>query len=179
MKVYEVATGREARSINAPPGATYTLGYTGDGKSLVGSHADGTLRAWDAETGLESRNLSSAGYVHAYAFSRDGKLLAYPTGDGSIQLVESAGWRDGSSLEGHVGGTSFLAFDPSGRFLATTGLDGSVKVWDIATKKMVNALATGVGQQSRIAFSADGQTIIVASTGAGADAVVRVFGRKK
>jgi WD40 repeat protein len=178
VKVFEVATGREVRSIQAPPGATYTLGYSGDGKSIVASHADGTLRAWDAETGQESRNLSAAGYVHAYAFSRDGKLMAYPTADGSIQVVESAGWRETVLLEGHPGGTCYLAFDPTGRFLATTGQDASVKVWDISTRKMVNALATGVGQMSRIAFSADGQSLIVTGTEP-QPGVIRVFGRKK
>jgi WD40 repeat protein len=90
-------------------------------------------------------------------------------------VVETATWLEASTLEGHPGGTSYLAFDPSGRFIASTGRDGSVKVWDWAGRKMVNALALGVGDGSRIAFGIDGQTIVVT----GADGNLRVFGRKR
>lgn len=175
VKIYEVSTGREVRTIQAPQGATYTLGYSGDGKYIVGSHADGTLRAWDAELGSEARNLSAAGYVHAYAFSRDGKLMAYPAADGSLQIIEMGTWNETASLEGHPGGAWSVAFDPSGRFLASAGKDGSVKVWEVSSRKMVNALATGVGQTARLTFTPEGQALVVT----GSDSVVRVFGRKK
>ncbi len=182
MKIYEVEGGRELRAIPTPGGATYSMGFTGDGKYVVGSQADERIRAWSVADGSEVKDFSRAtGYVHTYAFSRDGGLVAYPAADGTIVLAETAGWNaDGAArpeprkLEGHPGGTSFLAFHPGGRHLASTGTDGSLRIWAVVSGKLVRELPGQAGAGARVAFTSDGQSIVVA----GGDEVIRVFGRK-
>jgi WD40 repeat protein len=184
VKIFEVEGGREIRSITTTGGATYSMGFTGDGKYVVGSQGDECIRAWSVADGAEVKGFTrSIGYVHTYAFTRDGRMLAYPASDGAIALVETETWKQplpaGKSapeprkLEGHPGGTSFVAFHPSGRHLASTGVDGSLRIWDVASGKVVREFA-GLGQGSRVAFGADGQSVVVA----GGDEMIRVFGRK-
>lgn len=185
VKIYETASGRELRSIATRGGATYTLGFTGDARFLVGVQADGNLRAWRVADGAEVACVSpKAGYVHTSAFSRDGRLFAYPGAGGAVVLAETGEWTEPGAdpanprrlrvFEGHPGGAGFLAFHPAGRHLASSGADGSVRIWELATGKRVATLAPGAGASPRLAFTSDGQSLVVA----GGDEVVRVYGPK-
>ncbi len=180
MKIFEVEGGREVRSITTTGGATYSMGFTGDGKYVVGSQGDECIRAWSVADGAEVKGFTrSIGYVHTYAFSRDGRIVAFPAADGSIAMFDTATWKQAApseprKLEGHPGGTSFVAFQPSGRHLASTGMDGGLKVWEVSTGKVVREFPGLVGPGARVAFTADGQSLVVA----GGDEVIRVFGRK-
>jgi WD40 repeat protein len=172
MKIFEVATGREVRSLAAPAGATYTLAYAADGRFLLASHADETFRVWNIQDGAEVKRLA-AGYVHTVAASRDGRWVAFPLPEGGVALVETSGWERRAVFEGHPGGTSYVAFHPHGRHLASTGADGSLRVWDLTGRKPFVTLAAQVGNNSRLAFSGDGRRLVVAGT----DGMMRVFAR--
>lgn len=182
VKVFEVEGGREVRTITTTGGATYSMGFTGDGKYLVGSQGDEIIRAWSVADGAEVKGFSKAtGYVHTYAFSRDGKIVAYPSADGSIAVVDTAAWKapapagaEPRKLDGHPGGTNFVSFSPTGRHLASTGVDGNLRVWDLPSGKVIREFPGLVGAGARVAFTADGQSIVVAC----GDDTVRVFGRK-
>lgn len=183
VKIFEVAGGRELRSITTTGGATYSIGFTGDGRYVVGSQGDECIRAWSVADGAEVKSFSrQTGYVHTYAFSRDGKIVAYPAGEG-IVLAETAAWRTAGEgkavpeprkLDGHPGGTSFVAFHPSGRHLVSTGMDGTLKVWEVATGKIVREIPGVVGAGARVAFNSDGRSIVTSC----ADEEIRIFGRK-
>lgn len=186
VKIFEVDGGREVRTIHTPGGATYSMGFTGDGRYLVGSQGDESIRAWNVADGSEVKGFTRpTGYVHTYAFSRDGRLVAFPTQEGNIALVETARWKETTAsgpdpakfrtLDGHPGGTSFLAFHPSGRHLASTGVDGSLRIWDLSSGKVIREFPALVGAGARVSFTSDGQSLVVA----GGDEVIRVFGRKK
>jgi WD40 repeat protein len=185
VKLFETAGGREIRSIGTRGGATYTLGFSGDSRYLVGMQADGQMRTWRVADGVEVASIApKGGYVHTSAFSRDGRWLAYPSLNGAVLLADTAEWSEPGadpsrprrvrSFEGHPGGAGYLAFHPAGRHFASSGADGGVRVWELATGKRVLNLAPNAGASPRVAFSADGQHLIVA----GADDVVRVFGAK-
>lgn len=183
VKIFEAANGREVRSISTPGGATYSMGFTGDGRYVVGSQGDECIRAWSVADGAEVKGFTRRlGYVHTYAFSRDGRLVAYPSGEG-IAVVETAAWREAQegkphpeprTLAGHPGGTSFVAFSPSGRHLVSTGMDGVLRVWEVAVGKVVREIPGVVGQGARVAFALDGRSIVTAC----ADEEIRIFGRK-
>lgn len=180
VKIFESAGGREIRAIVTRGGATYSLGFTGDGRYVVGNQADGHLRVWRAEDGIEVLDVTPrSGYIHAYAFSRDGRLVAFPSGSGAVTVLDTADWvaaRGGENprqraLDGHPGGTSYACFHPGGRHLATTGADGEIRIWDVATGKAVNALQAPGGKGARIAFTPDGRSLVVA----GSDESIRVY----
>lgn len=58
------------------------LAFSPDGSLLAGSATDGTVRIWEAQTGVERRKLKVGpwiGYIHSVCFSPDGSLLAAAT----------------------------------------------------------------------------------------------------
>lgn len=177
VRVFETATGRQVRAIDTGTGATHTLGFTGDGRFLVGSHGDGSLRVWNPADGSAVRILAAdAGYVPAFSFSRDGKLAAYPVGEGAIAIVETSNWSEVRRLEGHEEGTQFSTFHPRGRALASLGSDGVIRFWDLATGRRIRDLAPEEDAQGvRLAFTADGQCLVAP----GVDGTVRVYGVKR
>jgi len=156
VKLFETAGGREIRSIATRGGATYTLGFTGDGRYLVGVQADGQMRTWRVADGVEVAAVApKGGYVHTSAFSRDGRWLAYPSVNGAILLADTAEWSEAGAdparprrvrgFEGHPGGAGFLAFHPAGRHLVSSGADGAVRIWELSTGKRVHALTPNAG----------------------------------
>ncbi|HJS51594.1 MAG TPA: hypothetical protein VJ781_06810, partial [Pyrinomonadaceae bacterium] len=58
--------------------------------SRLATSEDGTLKLWDAATGLELLSIKTgAGKIESIAFSPDGKTLAVAPSDGTIRLFRS------------------------------------------------------------------------------------------
>jgi WD40 repeat protein len=70
-----------------------TLGdavFTRDGKFLVSSSGDRTIRFWDLATGREVRRLSPPTFGGWFVFSGDGKIVGTTMPDGSIAIRDLA-----------------------------------------------------------------------------------------
>jgi len=128
----------------------------GDG----GSDYEGTLI--DMTGGAEPVKLQGFVLDTTYpgsAFSPDGKLLAYPTGNFVVKIIDLASGQPVSQLEGHRWHINNLEFAPDQKRVATFGWDGEARIWDIETGELEQVL---VGHQSGIwqgTFSPDGRTL--------------------
>jgi conflict system STAND superfamily ATPase/WD40 domain-containing protein len=82
-----------------------------------------------------SRPLIGHNYgVFGVAFSPDGRLLATPSDDDTVQLWDVAtGQPHGQPLTGHDDAVFGVAFSPDGQLLATASQDSTVRLWDVAT----------------------------------------------
>jgi WD40 repeat protein len=66
------------------------LAFSPDGRRLVSSSDDKTIKVWDCTTGEHLLNLSGhTGPVTGVAFSPDGKLLASGAGDGTVRIWDA------------------------------------------------------------------------------------------
>jgi WD40 repeat protein len=54
IHLYDVASGREARTIVAPPLRSPALAFTPDGSRLVSGMADGSILVWDVRPAREA-----------------------------------------------------------------------------------------------------------------------------
>jgi hypothetical protein len=57
IKLWEVATGREVRTLSGHTDFVYSVAFSPDGKLLASGSWDGTIKLWDVATGREVRTL--------------------------------------------------------------------------------------------------------------------------
>jgi len=104
--------------------------------SATGSR-DGTLKLWDVSTVRERLTIQgNASWVHAGAFSPDGRLLA--TGHGGLpaaKLWDAATGRELRAFDEVPSVALALAFAPDGKRLAAGRYDGSLAFYDPLTGK--------------------------------------------
>lgn len=157
-----------------------------DGRTLVSSSLDGTLRVWDLpgctqrhELGIEWRT-GALGWIEpsdeeghwatlqGCAISADGRIAASASDDFSLIVWDLVAGRALRVLKGHTQSVLCCDFDPAapgGARLASAGADGSLRIWDIETglhrgvqahAAAINACAYAAGGKGIVTASADG-----------------------
>jgi WD40 repeat protein len=143
-----------------------------DGKALASADEAGTIKLWDAGSGLIRATLTGhKGAVHALAFAPKGGVLASAGADGSVRLWDADTGAKGDyvpdaqalqTLAGHKGAVQALAFAPDGKALVSGGADGAVKLWHVSAKGKAKE-GTTVGQWKgavhALAWAPDGKTL--------------------
>jgi WD40 repeat protein len=162
IRLWDVNTGREVRSLIGHGRPIYGLAFSPDGKTLASNSQDETVRLWDPHTGQERRRLAGVwGQCVAIAFSRDGTMLAAPAKDQGICLWNPSTGAEIRRLEAlnHV---NSLAFSPDGKRLLA-GLVNDAVLWDVASGKKLRKYdgARNVHTFTNVAFAPDGQTLLV------------------
>jgi WD40 repeat protein len=77
IKLWDVATGREVRTLTGHTDWVNSVAFSPDGRLLASGSGDETIKLWDVATGREVRTLTGhTDYVKSVAFSPNGKLLA-------------------------------------------------------------------------------------------------------
>ena len=73
-----------------------------------------------------------ADFVHAVAFSPDGKRIASASHDtkATVRVWDAVSGREVHALKGHTRWGASVTFSPDGKRLASASYDGTVKVWD-------------------------------------------------
>jgi WD40 repeat protein len=178
IRLWDAATGKEVRRIEAPAGFTdpewdpisiVSLDFSPDGKTLVSGANDTTVRLWDLVTGKELRCLRGHKVrLCAVRFSPDGKLLASGDRDGTLHLWDARTGKELRQLQGERRVGSSPAFSPDGKTIAA-GLsrpDHGIMFWDPATGEELRHIGAHAGEVHGLAFSPDGR--LLASGGDGA-----------
>jgi WD40 repeat protein len=164
-----------------PPGAKGRLGsvrlrhagmvngvaFSPDGKQLVSTGWDESIRFWDEETGKPIRQLTTDEHcMFAAAFSPDGTKLASVSERGNVCLWNLKTGKLHSKVLGHVDRTFGervfgVAFSPDSVTVATAGADNPVRLWDAATGAALLTLESDEGGSDArpVAFSPDGSLL--------------------
>jgi WD40 repeat protein len=174
FKLWEVARGREVRTLSGHAGEVKALVFSPDGHLLASGSEDRTIKLWDVASGHELRTLSGhSRAINALMFSPDGQLLASGGFDGVVILWETATGREVRTLSGpehplvHA-----LAFSPDGRLLSWATDGNFVNLCEVATGRVLLRLTAHDGPVTGVAFSADGRYLTSAG---GLDATVKVW----
>src|SRR5207248_9950406 len=89
IKLWDVATGKELRTIKAASDAVYGLAFRPDGQLLASAAADRAVKVWDVASGARLYTLGEAtDWLYAISWSPDGRHLAAAGVDKSIRVWE-------------------------------------------------------------------------------------------
>ncbi len=126
---------------------------------------DGVARIWNLQSGQLLHELRHGGlYVHAVAFSPDGRWLATGSDDaaGYLQLWDLESGTRADVLNGHTDAVLSVAFSHDGRRLLSSSYDKTARIWNLTDRKEERVLRGHTWWVWQAAFSADDQQIVTA-----------------
>jgi WD40 repeat protein/tetratricopeptide (TPR) repeat protein len=177
VKIWDVATARELRTLPRLAGTVAAVAFSPDAKRLAaagntaGKRATGNaITVFEADTGRQVLTLKGhADAVTALAYSPDGKRLASSSGSferlkasGEVKVWDAASGKELFTAAGPKGFHLRVAFSPDGSRLAADGFLGPPTVWDATTGRVQLAL-TGLAPSNGVAFSPDGKYLACGS----------------
>ena len=174
IRLWDLADDTERKQQNVNMTCTEDMAFSPNGRMLVTS---GTV--WNIATAqtLASLHERLPNGINLEAFSRDGRLLATASYDGTIHIWEVATWTERSHFKCADERTTALAFTPGGQILCG-GVDTTVLAYDVllqpadvagSLKTAWNAL---IEKDARQAFTAQRQLL------ASPAAAVKLFAEK-
>ena len=104
---------------------------------------DGTMRVWDATTGVELVRARDGDEPHgpSVAWSSDGTRILTPGVDGIARVWDAESGKVILSLQGHQGPAFDAKWSHAGDRIATSGLDGTARIWDAQSGGLLHTLA--------------------------------------
>ncbi|MCT7954352.1 trypsin-like peptidase domain-containing protein [Laspinema palackyanum] len=144
------------------------LSLSGDGKILVSTNGEGTIKVWDIEKGTVRHTFSWTGnFRDAIALSPDGQLLAVGIWDDTdntakVQLWDTHTGEAVRTLTHISDGITAVAFSPNSQTLASSAKN--IILWNVNTGQVLNTLPGNSPYSSySLAFSPDGNRLASSS----------------
>ncbi len=129
-----------------------------DGRHILTSSYDKTLKLWDLSTGREIRTFSGHGYfIDKMDISPDGKYAISGSWDKTIKLWNIDTGKEIRTLYGHNGTVYAVAFSPDGKHILSGSADTTLKLWDVSTGKEIRTFSGHAGFVYCAVFSPDGK----------------------
>ncbi|KAI1110869.1 hypothetical protein F5Y14DRAFT_454596 [Nemania sp. NC0429] len=171
------------------PGNVHKIWFSFDGRHILSSSRDGTLRIWPVErfepSGTAAKDDSASGQTQSpadsndapqaipkyhdqpvsfVAFSPEGTMVASGSDDGDILLWNA---NEGTALrslgDGHTRGILSLVFSRDGNTLISASSDYTIGIWHVHSGKLLCKLEGHSDWVRDVKFSPDGHFIASAS----------------
>ncbi|MCZ8305870.1 MAG: hypothetical protein O9336_04045 [Microcystis sp. LE19-98.1E] len=141
-----------------------SVNFSPDGKTLVSSSGDNTIKLWNVETGQEIRTLKGHDRaVWSVNFSPDGKTLVSGRWDSTIKLWNVETGKEIRTLKGHDNFVQSVNFSPDGKTLVSSSSDKTIKLWNVETGQEIRTLKGHDRDVISVNFSPDGKTLVSGS----------------
>ena len=163
---WEIATGRESRTILLPPAEKSTekmlMHFPGENEFLLIGSGNAESMRYDFSAArfipTASLHLNQIGRLY---FSLDGKLAFGPSAMGEVRVFDSHSWQETAKLRGFMFGAHSVAFAPDGQRLVTgSTAQESITIWDQGNYERLLTFPTTDSGLNSTGFSPDGNVIV-------------------
>jgi len=172
IKCWDVATGKELRTMTGHTGTVSFVVYSADGVYIASGSADKTIKFWDPVNGRLLQTLTGhTKTIASIAYSHNGKFMASGSWDNTVKIYYAVGGAEIMTLTGHTDSVFAVAFSPDGEKVASGSRDHTIRIWNVTTgaeERRIEGLNDAVWS---IAYSPDGTCI----AGSSANGSVKIW----
>ena len=165
VKIWEVESGRELRTLSGHTDTVLSIAFSPDGKHIVSGSDDNSVQIWDVESGNKLQGFSG----RRAAYSPDGRYIAFVASGGgrTIKIWDVNRGRELRTLSGHTDSVLSIAYSPDGKYIVTGSAnnDKTVKIWDANSGRELRTLSGHYGGVGSVAYSPDGRYIVSSNGG--------------
>lgn len=116
----------------------FTVQFSPDGKSVISTSKDNSVRVWDVACGKCTTVITGESDYHTSAsYSPDGKNIVIASRDNYIHIHDSITGSEIKRLDGQSFIIESIAYSPNGLRLASVSRDNILQVWDIEKGKSI------------------------------------------
>lgn len=166
IKLWDLASGREIRSLTGHNGWIESVAFSPNGRTLIsgGGLGDNDIRLWEVATGRIIKTFKGhRDTLKTVAFSPNGGTILSASSDKTLKLWDVASGSELRTLTGHTDMVLDAAFSPDGGNIVSGCLDKTVKLWNAATGKEIRTLTGHAGNVNTVVFSPDGKSVLSGS----------------
>ncbi len=156
-RLWEVASGRCLKPMDAHGSELTAVGLSPDGRWALAGSMEGSLRLWDVERGRTAHSyLGVTVPTRAACLSSDARWVLSGSDDGMVRVWDVAGGRLVRVQEGHVSPVQSVAWTADGRFMLSGDTGGTIRLWDAASGACRQVIDDQAGSVMALSCARDG-----------------------
>ncbi len=156
IRIWEVETGREVRTLPEQPQEVRGLAFAPDGKHFLSASGVG-LRLWSLDGTERARFSGHTDAVKSVAFAPDGSCVVSGADDRSVRVWDVQSGRELRRFARHTNGVAGVAVSPDGTQVLSAGRDQTLRLWSLRNGEELRQFTVPRGLVLSAAFAPDGQ----------------------
>jgi len=141
VRVFEVPSGKLAKSFEGHTNHVLDVGWSADGKLLASAGADNLVKVWDYEKGEKAKDLRNHDkQITRLVFVPRSPNFVTAAGDGVVRTWNAENGGMGRTYNDAKGALDAVAVSRDGALVAAGGEEGVVRLYTAADGKLVKAL---------------------------------------